>query len=155
MELTKENLRKWAVESLKEGKKIEVVFRPDGVKFDEDKAVVRLDLETYNGFSVGDSCAGKKRHWATWGIDDCCGVVRHLSWPPYKEHKIAAFVEITAHLKGGQGVRIKDMFCIMASVHEDPLLPHKRILRGGDKNNASVLALWIGSLKKFGETEQK
>ncbi len=104
METTKEELKNLFVRTLKISKKVRLNHRPTGVKFNEDKAVVRLDIDSYNGFSVGDLCIRKYIGWY-------CNLPAE---PKSNKLRIAAFIELTAHLKGGGGIGIKDMFCVLA-----------------------------------------
>lgn len=95
MEDLKERLREEFINALKDAKRFRLVFRPDGIKFDENRAMVRLDLDEYKGFSIGSAC-----------------------FPPGRAniygYPIVAFVEMTGYLKGGGGIKIKDMCCVLA-----------------------------------------
>lgn len=107
-ELTKTELKELVVEALKVAGKIKLVCKTEGVKFDENRPLIRLDLEDYNEFSVGDFCKLKNQTNDWYGSK--CKIL--FAEPPYR-YRIAAFVELIGNLKNGKGIRIKDMFCAL------------------------------------------
>lgn len=109
MELTKENLKKSILEALKVSRKVQLFYRPEGIKYGEDEAVIRLDLDTYKGLSVGDLCTPmvsdpmvSERPKITHGafLNRCV---------------IAGFVEMTGWVMGApRKIKTKDIFCVLA-----------------------------------------
>ncbi len=100
---TKENLRNSVLEALKVSKKVQLLDRPEGIRYGEDEAVFRRDLDTYKGFSVGDLCSPiipESLKITHEGLIDRC--------------VIAAFIEMTGWVIGARKIRTRDIFCVLA-----------------------------------------
>jgi hypothetical protein len=87
--------------------KVEICFRPRGIKFDEGDIPPKLDLTECNGIKVGSNYSvdlWKSKYDLNTSLRES-----YVS----REHTILAFFELTGHIKGTRA-RIKDMFCATA-----------------------------------------
>ena len=144
METTKENLKRSVVEALKFSKnaKLLPVLEFKGIKFDEDRPMVLLGLDTCNSLSVGDSCV-IERQILRYSDDFIPAFFPEVGI-------IAAFVELTGHLKYGRGIKIKDMFCILARPSNSILSPIE-MTHVNQQDEAIIYLFNIGGLKKVEE----
>ncbi len=132
----KEDLMELVMTSLGVGaKRFQLALRPKDIKYNESKAVIREDLDTYRGFSVGEL-------YIKAGLF----------------YVIAAFVELTAKIENVPRVKRKNVFCVLAippsSGGGPPLLPFRRILRATTPDGPIHL-FRVEGLKKLKKTKQK
>lgn len=147
--------------ALRKAKKVRPVPRLDGVKFDENRPVVRLDLDSFKGLTVGDLCRIKPELEQAYlfFIEDFGP--RDLI---EQEFRVMAFVELEGHLKEGKGAKVRDILAVVGRVEEHydsnenvpgrPFVPRlqRTVIAGSD--NGALPLFWpdflARGLKKSG-----
>jgi len=144
-EIMLEDYKRMFIEELIARRVFRLIFRPAGVKFEEGSAIVLMDVDTHNGFSIGDLCAPRLNRWHIYATGD-----EFISYSFSGRYRIAAFVSLTGRLKPigvssniTSRIKIKDMFCV---------LYEENTIKTVDKRPLSpILLFWLKGLERVKE----
>lgn len=128
-----------------------VYFRPNAIKFEEEKAIPRPDLLSYDGLCIGKPYSFLREPWNFKDPFETHGVSLALN----PAIVILAFFELTGiFIKSGYKTRM--MFCAGGYFHRYPLPGETDSLRIHCMKNASAIALFStsGFAKEQGKEER-
>lgn len=141
--MDKERYLKVLIGALQDCKGVSLAFRPRGIKFDESKAVLRLDLVNHNRLKVGD----RVKIISSWptGCQDAEEEKVMLKW--YNQLAgggvVLGFFELTG--KVGK-TTVKEIFCALSHSKDlTSVIPPKM-------HNDHIPIFWVDGLEEIYNT---
>lgn len=153
------SLKGYLLRALVDSHKIQLAFRPEAIKFNEQTAVFLSHLNTHNGLSIGDSidlkdeqalhCLDYNKN-PLWLHDILKEIERR---PASTECLVAGFFKITGYLKPKENeksssIHLEEIFCALS------LINPWRILRIGSGYESPILLFFADSLVKIPNSEE-